>query len=218
MSNNEAHAAMYIDTVAQNKINTFTPDPDTIFIEDIAHSLAQLPRFGGHCPVHLSVAQHCLTVAQLAQTDGNMPREAVLWALLHDAHEALGLGDICSPTRRAVFLDFKHQLADLLRHAPGVSIQEANAMLSAVQDPVKKWKQKADFAIAVAFSIDWEVVQEYAGAIKLLDQQVEEIEQRWRHGKGQLLPVAGAVSLQDQPLGFADAKAAFLSVFNSLQP
>lgn len=39
-------------------INVFEPTKDVISIEDIAHALASIPRFGGHLNRHYSVAQH----------------------------------------------------------------------------------------------------------------------------------------------------------------
>lgn len=62
--------------------NADSPDPATIDIRDIAHSLALLNRFAGHTPEPYSVAQHSVLVAEMA------PEGLKLQALLHDAHEA----------------------------------------------------------------------------------------------------------------------------------
>ena len=71
-----------IRTVSGQYVNVFDPDPDTILIEDIAHALSQLPRFGGHLPKMYSVAQHSIACCIL------VPDEFKMEALLHDASEA----------------------------------------------------------------------------------------------------------------------------------
>lgn len=71
-----------IRTVSGKYVNIINPDPDTICIEDIAHALGQLPRFGGHLHQMYSVAQHSVACCVLA------PIEHKLEALLHDASEA----------------------------------------------------------------------------------------------------------------------------------
>lgn len=83
------------------KINAFSgtvvdlqrPTEDMINIDDIAHALSNICRFGGHCSPFFSVAQHSVLVAALA------PDELKLAALLHDAPEAY-LGDVISPLKK----------------------------------------------------------------------------------------------------------------------
>jgi 5'-deoxynucleotidase YfbR-like HD superfamily hydrolase len=82
------------------------PDWQLITPERIAVPLGRMCRWGGLLPVHYSVAQHSLLVAQLALSKAREycnQREAIdlqLAALLHDAHEALwGFGDIVSPAK-----------------------------------------------------------------------------------------------------------------------
>lgn len=83
-----------IRTVSGQYVNVFDPDPETILIEDIAHGLAYMPRFGGQLPYFYSVAQHSIWVAN------GLPIELKLRGLLHDAHEAY-LFDMPSPVKKS---------------------------------------------------------------------------------------------------------------------
>ncbi len=75
------------------------PDPDSIFISDIAHSLARLVRFNGHAKSEYSVAQHCLLCSE--EFDEVKEPGLCLEALMHDAHEAY-TGDITTPMAQAL--------------------------------------------------------------------------------------------------------------------
>lgn len=82
-----------IRTVSGQYVNVFNPDPATLNIEDIAHSLSMQVRFGGHLPKPYTVAQHCYMASIIAD------RENQLTALMHDASEAYLL-DIPSPIKK----------------------------------------------------------------------------------------------------------------------
>lgn len=68
-------------------------DPEEIFIEDIAHALGNICRWGGHVEEFYSVAQHCVLASRL--TDAKF----ALVALMHDASEAY-MGDMIRPLKR----------------------------------------------------------------------------------------------------------------------
>lgn len=85
-----------IRTVSGRYVNILELDPDTIHIEDIAHSLANTPRFGGHLPFFYSVGQHSIFVHHHCL---GMSRELRLQALMHDASEYL-MGDMPSPIKK----------------------------------------------------------------------------------------------------------------------
>jgi uncharacterized protein len=76
-------------------VDFLRPKPEDISIEDIAHHLAQVNRFGGAPDVPYSVASHCVYVSRRLQE--THPDEPGLWlaGLLHDASEAY-LGDVVS--------------------------------------------------------------------------------------------------------------------------
>lgn len=86
-----------ISTHTGRLIDPFNPTRANIHIDDIAHALSLICRFGGQTDRFYSVAEHCIFVATIAE-ERHGPRTA-LWGLLHDAAEAY-LGDIVSPLKR----------------------------------------------------------------------------------------------------------------------
>jgi 5'-deoxynucleotidase YfbR-like HD superfamily hydrolase len=91
------------------RLDLLNPSPLDIEIEDIAHGLARVARWNGQTkgPHAFSVAQHCLLVeALLAHAEKNLDRQARLAALLHDAPEYV-IGDMISPFKTALGVDYK---------------------------------------------------------------------------------------------------------------
>ena len=82
----------FFNTVSRNRFNLVQPCASEIKIEDIAHALANLCRFGGHSCEYYSVAQHSVMVWSMA------PPRLKKAALLHDASEAY-LGDVIKPLK-----------------------------------------------------------------------------------------------------------------------
>lgn len=82
----------YITTFTGKKFYFLAPTPDMVDLEDIAHALSNLCRFGGHTKKFYSVAQHSYLVS--AQCNP----ENALAGLLHDATEAY-LVDIPKPIK-----------------------------------------------------------------------------------------------------------------------
>jgi 5'-deoxynucleotidase YfbR-like HD superfamily hydrolase len=91
------------------RLDLLDPSPLDIEIEDIAHGLARVARWNGQTKgdCAFSVAQHCLVVERFVQE--LKPRCEValrLGALLHDAAEYV-IGDLISPFKTAIGLDYK---------------------------------------------------------------------------------------------------------------
>lgn len=77
----------FIGTYSGKRLHFLNPTPDEICIEDIAHALSMICRYGGHVSRFYSVAEHCCIIADLVEQEGKDSSE-VLAALLHDASEA----------------------------------------------------------------------------------------------------------------------------------
>ena len=95
-----------------------SPAVEDICIQDIAHALAHVCRFGGHCRQFYSVAQHSLHVSRLVSP----PR--ALAGLLHDATEAY-LGDMVRPLKRSMpdYRRAEHDLWAVIARRFGVPVE-----------------------------------------------------------------------------------------------
>lgn len=91
------------------RLNLLEPSPLDIEIEDVAHGLARVARWNGQTKGEhaFSVAQHCLLVTEIASLwRPNWGAHWKLAALLHDAPEYV-VGDLISPFKAAVGIDYK---------------------------------------------------------------------------------------------------------------
>ena len=99
------------------RLDLLDPSPLDVEIEDIAHGLSRVARWNGQTSGDwaFSVAQHCLLVERVAgRLAAKMPQRWRLAALLHDAPEYV-IGDLISPFKAAVGLDYKALEQALLR-------------------------------------------------------------------------------------------------------
>ena len=91
------------------RLDLLNPSALDIEIEDIAHGLARVARWNGQTRGDhaFSVAQHCVLVEEIAHhVDPKLDRTGRLIALLHDAPEYV-IGDMISPFKAALGLDYK---------------------------------------------------------------------------------------------------------------
>jgi len=91
------------------RLDLLDPSPLDVEIEDIAHGLARVARWNGQTKGEhaFSVAQHCVLVERLAaELKPLLSRDGRLMALLHDASEYV-VGDLISPFKAAVGIDYK---------------------------------------------------------------------------------------------------------------
>ncbi len=114
-------------------IQTFTgvqfwpldPHSNDVRVEDIAHALANICRFGGHTKGFYSVAQHSVLVSTY------VPREYRFVALMHDAPEAY-LGDMVRPMKHARAMQGYRDAEDLVWAA----VAEAYGLPATIPEPV----------------------------------------------------------------------------------
>jgi 5'-deoxynucleotidase YfbR-like HD superfamily hydrolase len=91
------------------RLDLLNPSPLDVEIEDIAHGLARVARWNGQTKGDhaFSVAQHSLLVEALAShLEPRLERQWRLASLLHDAPEYV-IGDMISPFKAAVGLDYR---------------------------------------------------------------------------------------------------------------
>src|SRR5258708_12184656 len=91
------------------RLDLLNPSPLDVEIEDIAHGLARVARWNGQTRgAHaFSVAQHSVLVERItSEISPRLARGARLMALLHDG-PAYVVGDLISPFKAAVGIDYK---------------------------------------------------------------------------------------------------------------
>lgn len=83
----------WIQTYTGRRFYPLEPSHEDVYIEDVAHALSLMCRFGGHCKQFYSVAQHSVMVSKNCAYS--------LHGLLHDAEEAY-FADVCRPVKRSL--------------------------------------------------------------------------------------------------------------------
>jgi 5'-deoxynucleotidase YfbR-like HD superfamily hydrolase len=182
------------------RLDLLDPSPADIAIEDIAYGLARVARWNGQTVgAHaFSVAQHALVVEQIMSAlDPAIERRWRLAALLHDAPEYV-IGDLISPFKAAVGLDYKTFEVRLLR-AIHVS-----------------FGLPADLPVAITAAIkNADRIAAYFEATRLAGFSIDEADQYF--GKPDELPpvLTGQLNMLAGQ-STTEAQAAFLAAFKSL--
>ena len=133
----------FLATYTGGRAYPFGLSPESIRIEDIAHSLSNICRYNGHTSVFWSVAAHSLEVSRRCERNARDARLAeypvkriALHGLLHDAGEAY-LMDVPKPIK-PLFLNYD------------------------------AWEENVERAIAVAFDLEFP----FPPIVKTVDQGV----------------------------------------------
>ncbi len=182
------------------RLDLLDPSPDDVAIEDIAHGLARVARWNGqtHGAHAFSVAQHAVLVADIADAlEPDLADEGRLAALLHDAPEYV-IGDLISPFKAAIGLDYKAFEERLLG-----AIHARFSLPHPLSDSVKASIKRADRVAA------------YHEALRLAGFDEEEAKRYF--GPVESLPEPLVSALRRlEPLAVADAQHAFLVRFRQL--
>jgi 5'-deoxynucleotidase YfbR-like HD superfamily hydrolase len=199
-SDDRARARAWQRMLSGRRLDLLDPSPSDVAIEDVAHGLARVARWNGQTVgTHaFSVAQHALVVEEiLTALDPGTDRRWRLAALLHDAPEYV-IGDLISPFKAAVGLDYKAFEIRLLR-AIHLSVGLPPELPPAVTAAIK-------YADRIAA---------YFEATQLAGLSADEADRYF--GRPHALPPALAARLSTlSGLPTAEAQAAFLAAFKAL--
>jgi hypothetical protein len=182
------------------RLDLLNPSPLDIEIEDIAHGLARVARWNGQTTGDhaFSVAEHCLLVETIAGAlSPGLSRRYRLAALIHDAPEYV-IGDLISPFKAALSLDYKSFEARLL-----AAIHIRFGLPAELPAEIAKLIKRADKIAA------------YYEATALAGFSVEEGRRYFGQPRG-LKPQLVAKLTWLTPLPAADSEAKFLKRFNEL--
>lgn len=130
-------------TAGGRVIDLANPNPTDIDFNEIAETLAIIPRFAGHCRrgfTPWTVGEHSIAGADLLAGTGN--KRLALLFLLHDAHEAY-IGDITSPTVEA-----------LVAIAPRVGSEPAGLASLVIRGAIRRLKAGLDAVIFAAAGVE----------------------------------------------------------------
>jgi 5'-deoxynucleotidase YfbR-like HD superfamily hydrolase len=198
----ESAARAWQRMLSGRRLDLLNPSPLDIEIEDIAHGLARVARWNGQTVgAHaFSVAEHCLLVETIAGAlSPGLARRSRLAALMHDAPEYV-IGDLISPFKAALSLDYKAFEEKLL-----AAIHIRFGLPPKLPAEITKLIKRADKIAA------------YFEATVLAGFSVEEARRFFGSPRG-LKPslVAKLARLEPQPAAASEAK--YLKRFHELQP
>ena len=184
------------------RLDLLNPSPLDIEVEDIAHGLARVARWNGQTVgTHaFSVAEHCLVVEKIGSAlSPGLDRQHRLAALIHDAPEYV-IGDLISPFKAALSLDYKAFEEKLL-----AAIHIRFGLPPKLPVEVTKLIKRADKIAA------------YYEATALAGFSVEEARRYFGQPRG-LKPSLVTKLSRLEPLPTVEIEARYLKRFYELQP
>ena len=184
------------------RLDLLDPSPLDIEIEDIAHGLARVARWNGQTQGEqaFSVAEHCLLVESIVgDLAPKLDRPYRLAALMHDAPEYV-IGDLISPFKAALSLDYKAFEAKLL-----AAIHLRFGLPAVLPEEITKLIKRADKLAA------------YYEAIGLAGFGRQEARRYFGSPRGPT-PKLMARLARLTPLAAGQSEARFLKRFNELHP
>jgi uncharacterized protein len=182
------------------RLDLLDPSPLDIEIEDIAHGLARVARWNGQTSGEhaFSVAEHSLLVERIASDlEPKLSQEFRLAALIHDAPEYV-IGDLISPFKAALSLDYRAFEAKLL-----AAIHLRFGLTAKLPDSVTKLIKRSDRIAA------------YYEATGLAGFSREEACRFFGQPRGLSAAIVACLS-RLEPLPASQGEAAFLKRFNEL--
>ena len=182
------------------RLDLLDPSPLDIEIEDIAHGLARVARWNGQTSGEhaFSVAEHSLLVERIAsELEPKLGRQFRLAALIHDAPEYV-IGDLISPFKAALSLDYRAFEAKLL-----AAIHLRFGLPAKLPDNITKLIKRADRIAA------------YYEAMGLAGFSRAEARRFFGQPRGLSAALVAHLS-QLTPLPTSIGEAAFLKRFNAL--
>ena len=178
------------------RLDLLDPSPLDVEIEDIAHGLARVARWNGQTKGDwaYSVAEHSVLVEEIFARSKPKPTTADrLAALLHDAPEYV-IGDMISPFKSALGVDYRAFEAKLER-----AVHIRFGLPASVEETLRKRIKRADRASA------------YIEAVQLAGFSVEEAGKHFSRPRFE-----GWSLIELRPKPPADAQRAFLDRFDEL--
>ena len=158
------------------RLDLLEPSPLDIEISDIAHGLARVARWNGQTTGRyaLSVAQHSLIVEAITRDLKNeLQKEWLLAALIHDSAEYV-IGDLISPFKAAIGLDYKAFEIKLLE-AIHTRFGIPKVLPSTIQSLIKKADTIAAYYEATTLAgFTTEEAEKFFGNPRVLSKELNE--------------------------------------------
>jgi len=146
----------FAKTASGRMVWPLDPRPEEIFIDDVAHHLAQQNRYAGGCRIPLSVAEHSVRVSWRIEQimrgrneSVTRTRAASLLGLMHDSAEAY-LVDLPKPVKADIpqyyVIEAKHEAAIANRFNlttefwPAVKVADDELLATEKRDLLPPWR------------------------------------------------------------------------------